>query len=179
MQRNLDSWIPLGTVGKPHGVRGDLRLRMSVEGAGYLREGQELRLTKAKDGGGIFRILHVKALGTDSPIVTLEGIGSREAAALLTGAQVELEEKHFPRLAEGEFYVREVIGHKLVDENGAVLGEVTGFWEGGGRSYLVCSTPRGEAYLPLIKSAFKEIDSKKGEVRADPATLIYPGQGEP
>ncbi len=179
MSPSSSKWISLGTVGKPHGVRGDLRLRMSAEGAAYLREGLGLRLTNAKGDGKICRILHLKALGTDSPIVSFEGVATKEAAALLTGARVELEERELPRLGAGEFYVQRVIGLKLVDGRGAQVGEVTGFWEGGGRSYLVCSTPGGEAYLPVIESALQEIDFGAGRVRADPSALIYPDRVEP
>lgn len=169
-------WVAVGSVGRTHGVRGEVRVRLAPGTQVELIAGMPVRLTR--EGEALESTLEsVRAGDSDSPIVQVAGIAVKEDAALWTLAAFELREEDLPEIDEDEFYYHEVIGARLVTADGAALGEVTNVWEGGGRHYLVCEVPgKGEAYLPLLGENLLEIRAREGVVVIDPAEMIYPDE---
>jgi 16S rRNA processing protein RimM len=122
--------VTLGVVGKPHGIRGELWLRPhNVQGADSFASLRTLLLVK----GGVTRAFTVASLHVvpDGAIVKLEGVDGREAAAALTLSEVRAPRSKLPPLAQGEFYVGDVIGCAVIHEDGTSLGVARGtFWNG-------------------------------------------------
>ena len=58
-------------------------------------------------------------------VLKLEGINDRDAAERLRGTELYITEADLPELPEGQFYVRDLIGMTVKEENGNVLGAVT------------------------------------------------------
>lgn len=58
-------------------------------------------------------------------IMKLEGINNRDAAEKARGLEVSISEDDLPPTAEGEFYVRDIIGMKVILEDGTVLGTLS------------------------------------------------------
>jgi len=164
-------------VGRPHGVSGEVRLRLPAGPSENLAEGMEVRLVP-KDSEESPRVTRLLSLRGDpaAPIAQFEGVSGRDEAAALVHSILEIPAAALPKPGPGEFYHHEVLGAELVDLNGESLGEVTGVTQGGGRGYLVCQTGRGEAYLPLVKDALLEIDRGSKRVVANPKMLLVPGE---
>jgi 16S rRNA processing protein RimM len=127
--------LAIGTVGRPHGLRGDLTLRPHNTSAGtptlgtgagriarvWLEKGgrrDEWRLETLRPAGAVW-------------IFRLAGIASREAADKLTNAVVRVARSALPPLAEGEFFVEDLVGCRVVNHDGHVWGRVDrSFWNG-------------------------------------------------
>ncbi len=170
-------WVPVGVVGRRHGLSGEVRLRPHPGCGVYLSAGSKVRLRQKNGKTQDMEIASVRG-SEDAPIVLFTGISDPEAASLLTNSEVLLPAENLPKASGDEFYVHEVVGAKLLSKDGKELGRVEAVQDGGGRSYLVCSTPKGEAYLPATKAALFSIDAGKREVRVSEAALIYPGEVE-
>ena len=102
--------------------------------------GSEARERRARDATGGF-------------VAQLDGIGSREEAAALTGAVVEVERAALPEPPERQYYRADLIGLKVRNVEGAELGVVSHFVdapagavmvtrEAGGREHWVLAAPR-------------------------------------
>lgn len=161
-------------MGKPHGIRGEVRLRLA-EGSGQsLDVGSRVRLSGGEDGPVFMEIVSLRGRGTGSPIIGFKGISDRDMAAQLTNRILEIAASSLPPLAENEFYYHEVIGARLLSKDGRQLGEVIDVIEGGGRFYLVCHCDQREMFLPVTGKTLLEIRADKGEVVVDPSALIDP-----
>ena len=58
-------------------------------------------------------------------ILKLDGISDRDGAERLRGREICITEKDLPPLPEGQYYVRDIIGMEVVDEDSGMLGHVT------------------------------------------------------
>jgi 16S rRNA processing protein RimM len=115
--------LPFGRLGRPHGVRGELTLRpfnadgalaeMALPAAVQLVRDQQRRpmtLVAVRPANELF-------------LVRLEGVDTREQAALLTNFELWMPRASLPALAPDEFYVEDLIGCTLVDLDGARAGD--------------------------------------------------------
>jgi len=112
-----DDWIPLAEVARPHGVRGELRLKVFNEDSDVLLDAARVHV-KGKDG--VEEDLHVERArrAVDALLVKLRGIDDRDRAGALRGALVCLRRRDFPELEDGEFYVCDVVGADVVVRDG-------------------------------------------------------------
>ena len=171
-------WVAVGAVGRAHGVRGEVYLRLTPGTELDVEPGMAVRLTR--EGPSEVRETSLASVRGDagSPIVSFEGIEGRERVAEWTLAKVEVHADALPELEEDEFYFHEVLGARLLGKDGEDLGTVGDVWDGGGRFYLVCKTAKGEAYLPVSDETLLEIRADAHEVVIDPAEMIYPDEVE-
>ena len=141
--------LAIGTVGRPHGLGGELTLRPHNTsatapsalgaavgagmggGAGAAGTGRISRVWLEKEG--LRREWRVDALRRAGPvwIFRLAGIDSRDSADTLTNAVVRIARSALPALAEGEFFVEDLVGCAVVNDDGRALGSVASlFWNG-------------------------------------------------
>jgi 16S rRNA processing protein RimM len=162
--------IAIGVVGKPHGVRGEVSLRLynvNVDEAAL--EGVD-RLVFDRAGRRQAHALRAVRPGPHGPLVTLEGIDTREQAAALTLSEVLVERDQLPELDEGEYYVADVIGCEVFSQAGARLGTVAEtFWNGAQDVMIVRSdgAPPAERLIPLVPAFVREVDAAGRKVLVD------------
>lgn len=118
-----DPFIVLARVGAPHGVRGDVRIKLFAESAESLTAYGPLRRA---DGRGTIRIGKIKP-GKSPDLVTavLGGIEDRETAAALNGVELGLPRSLLPSPEDDdEFYHADLIGLAVRLADGTLFGEV-------------------------------------------------------
>jgi ribosomal 30S subunit maturation factor RimM len=76
---------PCGTLGRPHGLHGELYLELLPAGLDYLEAGEEFVVVS--EGAGDPSPVRVSRAGGDDrhPLLRLEGVESREQAATFSG----------------------------------------------------------------------------------------------
>jgi 16S rRNA processing protein RimM len=110
--------IQIGVVGKPHGVRGGFFLNGSVD-SDALRPGLGLLL-----GERAFVVVSVG--GTEKrPILSLEGLGDRDAVAALRESPVFAARGDLTPLGEGEWFAEDLVGLDVFDGEGGRVGTVS------------------------------------------------------
>ncbi len=119
---DLDAWVPLAEVTRPHGVRGEVRLKLFNSASDVLLEQEEV-LVRMQDGEE-HEVTVERARRADGAILMkLYSVDDRNRAEDLRGALVCVRRRDFPPPAEGEFYAVDVIGAEARVE-GERLGEV-------------------------------------------------------
>ena len=112
--------IMVGEFGRPHGVRGLLRLRaFTADPAAITAYGP------LSDEAGA-RQFRLTLKGPD--LVAVEGINDRDAAQRLTGTKLFVVREALPPTEEDEFYLTDLIGLAAVTEAGDALGVVRAGW---------------------------------------------------
>jgi 16S rRNA processing protein RimM len=159
--------ILVGEIGRPHGVRGLVRLRSftadpaAIAGYGPLTdEAGARRFAITLLGGGIARI---------------EGVADRDAAARLTGTRLYTERDRLPPPGEEEFYLVDLIGLAVETEAGQALGRVAAVEDHGAGAFLVVTDGRAEHLLPFTRAVVPVVDLAAGRlVAAPPAEVVVP-----
>ena len=127
--------VPVGTVGRAHGVRGWVRVRSDMEPADEL-----LRYdTWLVERSGAWRPTAVRTAHPHGNVLIahLDGVDDRDAAAGLTGSRLGLPRESLPPLADGQYYWVDLIGLEVMDERGKSLGTVREMMETGANDVML------------------------------------------
>ena len=160
--------VLIGKVGSPVGIKGEFRVNLYSQDSGNLKEGKVLLLERAEKSvsGAIKKVRYQK----DKPVVRLEGIEDRNAAEDIRGMDVSIYAKDMEELPEGEHYVRDLIGCKVVDlaQDGAEIGVLRDVIQNTAQSVLDVSTPDGKQVLiPAVDVFLRSIDEEAGVIEVE------------
>ena len=113
--------ILMGVVGRPHGVRGLVRVHSytadpaDLAGYGPLQDDAGRAWTLAWRGSGIAELR-----GADG-----QPVAGRDAAERLVNTQLWLDRDRLPPAEDGEFYLADLVGMAALDPAGQAIGRVT------------------------------------------------------
>jgi 16S rRNA processing protein RimM len=142
------AWIELGRLGAPFGIKGWLHVDSYTDPPDGLLKYCEwaLRLTSGE------RITRRVATGRGHGrglVVQLEGVASREGAAALTGAIVEVERAALPPAGERQYYRADLVGFPVRNLEGVALGTVSRFVDAPAGAVMVTREPGGREHWVL------------------------------
>jgi len=157
----------LGTIVKPQGLGGEVKLRHETGDATRFFE-LENALLKRTGALTPVRVLSARLSGGDV-FLTLEGVEDRDAAEKLRGAELYVDRENARPLRAGEVFIADLIGLAAVDTQGNAIGTLTDVLQPGGTDVLVFSTPEGPMMAPHLKKLVKDIT--KDRIVLDEAVL--------
>jgi 16S rRNA processing protein RimM len=161
--------LPLGTFGRPHGVRGELVLRL-FNADGLALEEASLPLAVEVVRGETrapATLVAVRAMA-DALLVRLEGVETREAAAAITNAELWVPRGSLPPLDPGEVYVEDLVGCTVVDGEGRVRGTVrASFWNGAQDVLTIDEPGGGELLIPAVTEFIRDVDLEARRIVVD------------
>jgi 16S rRNA processing protein RimM len=151
----------VGRVVRPHGVRGDLMVQPLSEILDSVRPGARVFV-----GGRAHPIALVSLRRHGRAyLMRLEGCGSRESAESFRGEEVRVRMEETAPLAPGRYYYWQIIGLRVVTEEGQPLGVVRQILETGANDVYIVGPDTGkDILLPAISSVIRKIDLDKGEM---------------
>ena len=160
--------VVIGWIGRPHGLGGEVRTRPTGATLPALRPGQSVEVHPK--GGEPRRLVVASRSGTDErPILSFEGVRTREEALALAGATVAVEPDAVASLPDPDtFYVRDLVGCEvLLGERPA--GTVAEVHAAPANDVLEVSGSEGDLLVPFTADAIVELDlaSRRIVVRAD------------
>ena len=164
-------WIEVGRVIGPHGVLGKVRVALhSGDAAGMLGVSRVALASGNAPEAGDRREFDVEAVhrAGGCAVFSLRGVDTPGAAVALRGARVSVRRDTLPSLPEDEFYWEDAVGCAVVNEGGAVLGEVTGILPGAAHDWLVVRRGADEAYLPVVAAFLRSVDVPARRIVASP-----------
>src|SRR5262245_39243140 len=144
-----DRLVPIGRVGRPHGLDGAFVVEQAsdddrrwVGGATVLLDGEPATITLSRRAGGRRR-----AIGLDRPAVR--------------GAQLAIPASELPPPDPDAYYAFQLVGLTVVDEQGQELGRVVAVHPGTANDNLELED---RTLVPLIEDAVSSIDLDDGRV---------------
>lgn len=162
-----DEIVVLGRLADPYGIRGWLHLHAFGDDPLTWRQMPHWWLGRE---GGPWRevgLLGLKAHG-DGLVVQLDGVADRSAAESLKGVLVGAPRAVLPQTAADEYYWGDLIGMRVVNPAGELLGKVAGLIETGASDVLrVLADDGSERLLPFVDAVVTTVDREKGEIVAE------------
>ncbi len=149
--------VLVALVGRPHGVRGEVRIEIHSDVPGRFDPGRELLLQVA--GGApravcIDRFRRLRGGG----IIRFAGWQSREQAEELRGARLEVSLAQVPAPPAGSYYHFELVGCRCLDAASGDLGEVTAVVEDGGGVLLEVAGGGQTLPVPFVDAFLESVD---------------------
>ena len=171
MSSARDDWLRLGVLTAPWGTRGEVKVRLDVEPA-YLERIARVYLGpehRAIDLLGVFRRGRAYTL-------QLRGIETMTTAETLRDVDVAIPLAEAPPLAEGEFFVADVVGLRAVTTTGRALGTVVEVLSTGANDVYVVRGDAGEVLIPAIRDVVTSIDPAAGLLQVEPMLGLLPDE---
>ena len=166
-------WVPFGKLGRPHGVRGELRLFPFNDATEVIAELRTVRLVSPQGKSRDATVERIRT-GTRTWIARFRGFDDRTAAEEWVHSEVHIPEELLAPLDDDEFYAYQLEGLQAVDGDGRGLGTVVTLTSFGAGDILVVRIAGDEVLLPFQDPYVGEIDLEAGTVLVDPGDLVDP-----
>ena len=144
----MTDWVTVGRVGRPHGLDGSFVVEAASDDAERFAPGARVYLRREPAS-----IVHSKRAG-NRLVVRLDRPSER-------GALLELPVAELPAAGEGRYYVFELIGLPVEEEDGRTLGRVQDVGPGVANDVLELDSGLD---LPLVEACVREVDLDAGRI---------------
>lgn len=173
--RTLDKYLSCGQIVKPQGLRGEVKVRPLTDDAQRFYDLPQVFL---KEAGG-YRAVAVTSvrLHEGFAYLKLAGIDSRDAAEALRDAFLWVDRAHAAPLPEGRYYIADILGSAVVDENGGKHGVIEDVIQTGANDVYVIRDGTKEWMLPALKSIILRYELDYGRIVIDPTQLLEVDEG--
>lgn len=141
----------MGRVAGSYGLRGWIKV---VPGGGVLEV-----LPGVSEwwlGDRAYAVAEAKVHGA-TVVAKLEGIETREQALALKGATVCVEREALPEVEEGHYYLADLVGLDVVNEQGEPLGTVRQWSSNGAQDVMELAGERTRL-IPWVAAIVKAVD---------------------
>ena len=146
--------IELGFVTRPHGVRGELKVKLHFEQSNALFEVPRVLLALGDAEPKAHEVGSVRRAGK-GVLLALRGVTTRDAAEALQGARLSIDRSQLPALAKDEYYLVDVVGCEVFGPAGAV-GVVQAVEAHPTVDSLLIATPEGKVVTQPLDDAWIE-----------------------
>ena len=152
----MEKYLEAGRITNTHGIKGEVKIEVWVDSPEFLRKFKVLYIDNKP----------VKLLAGRTPkgflLAKLEGFDDVNAAMTLKNKLVFIDRKD-AKLPKGSYFLADLMGARVVDEQGNELGELADIMElPAGNVYVV----RGEReiLIPAVPEFIKKTDISAGLV---------------
>lgn len=157
-------WIEIGQIAGAHGIKGEVKVQtFSRHPKDVLQYDQWWLMFEHPEP---FLIEEGRVSKNHQVVVRFKKVKDRNQAETLKGVMVVVKASQLPKLPEGEYYWRDVMGLKVVNQNDEVLGKVTKIHETGANDVLQIDGNE-ERLIPWVDQFVKRIDLENGIIRVD------------
>ncbi len=152
-------FLVIGRVNKPHGIRGEIRVMpLTDDPARFAR----LKRVFLDEEGSRSVEVESSRLHKGVALLKLAGYDDRDAADGLREKWLFVATEDADPLAEGEYYLYQLIGLRVIDDQGNALGELTEVIETGANNVFVVEGESGQRLIPDIPDVVRAIDFEAG-----------------
>ena len=151
----------MGRVADAYGVRGWVKAAPDAGAAQglacapeWLIEARAYKVTQAKPHGA-------------TVVAKLEGLDTREDVLALKGKRVSVRREVLPEPGEGHYYLADLVGLEVVNEQGEVLGTIERLFSNGAQDVMALQADGKERLLPWVASVVKAVDLEGGRVTVE------------
>ena len=101
----------------------------------------------------------------DTVILKLKDIENIEEAKMIVGSFLEVERKNAVKLPKETYFIFEIIGLEVYDENNIFLGKVENVISTGSNDvYVVKSKDKEELFIPAIREVVNNVNLEKKRI---------------
>jgi 16S rRNA processing protein RimM len=158
--------VLLGTIGKPYGLKGWVKVNSYTEPMTNIIQYQPWLLRKPNRPDHPVYISHHR-LQANQLVAELSGCLTSEDARQLTGSEICVPRKQLPGLTSREFYWTDLCGLKVYTTQHHYLGIVDHLIETGSNDVLVVIEKKRHLIPFLLDQVIKQVDLEKKTIYVD------------
>ena len=153
----MEELFRVGVISNTHGIRGEVKVYPTTDNVRRFDDLKEVILDTGKEQ----LILHVTSVKYFKNMVILKFKEFDNINDIIPYKGMDLlvtRENAIP-LEEGEYYIADIIGSKVITDEDKILGTLTDVWQTGANDVYVVKTKDGkEVLLPSIEECILDRD---------------------
>ena len=153
----MKEYVEAGRIVNTHGVNGEVKIEVWLDSPAFFKTFKRLFINGAEK-----KILSAR-VHKNFVIARLDGVEDLNAAMALKGKTVEILRAD-AHLKEGEFFVQDILGFRVVDERGTEIGRLVDAEETPASMIYVVKGEK-EHLIPAVREFILGIDARREEIR--------------
>ncbi len=178
-----DDLVEVGYVGAAYGIRGWIKVQPHADDASALLHARRWWLLAPPQAGLVATAEASRAEAicvriaqsrehSGTVVAQATGVSERNLAEALKGRRVWIRRADFPTPDENEFYWVDLIGCAVSNEQGELLGEVSGLIDNGAHqimqvAYALPDGKAGERLVPFVDAFLRTVDTAGKRIVVD------------
>ena len=163
---NYDEHTWIATIVGAHGIKGSVRARYVTNTPDYYLKEKVLFLEKSGSLNAL-KIIRINQ-SKNCWIILFEEINSRNDAEVLKGCRLLLPDDQLKPLESNEVFVHQIIGCRVEDQKGQILGEITDILETGANNVYEVSDGNSAFLVPDVPHVVLELNVETQRMIIDP-----------
>jgi 16S rRNA processing protein RimM len=162
---SIEKRLRVGVISSVHGIHGECKVYPTTDD---MTRFKDLKYVYAVDASGRETRLQINSVKffKNMVICGFEGITLPEEIVKLKGRDLMIDRCDAVPLEEGEYFIADLIGLKVLDEDGHELGEVTDMFPTGANQVMEVRLAEGRTVLfPYISECVLGVDPEGGSIR--------------
>ena len=152
--------IEIGKVLKAQGIKGEIKLACFVDDASMLKNVKQVYI-----GAKNYVVSHVRC-GGEFCYMLLDGISDRNAAESLRNWTVYADKENVS-LPKNRYFIDDLIGCKVLTNDGTTVGEVKNILQYGAADVFVCNGDNGEVSFPFLNDLVLSVNIESKTIAVD------------
>ena len=152
-------YVLLGTIARPHGIKGELKVRPFTEQPENFSHYQRLFLAADEQGPKCECTGAQARMSGNGVILRLKECTTRDRAEELVGQQIWLAKEDLPPLAGDQYYLHALLDKDVRTVEGQVLGRAEQLLTGGGQDLLLVRQEKREYLIPVVGAFIRSIEA--------------------
>ena len=153
----MEDLLKVGVITTTHGVRGEVKVFPTTDTPERFLELEYVLLDTGKEMRRL-DISHVKFF-KNLAILKFKGIDNINDIEKYKGCSLWIPREEGQELGENEYYIADLIGMKVILEDGTEFGTLKNVMETGANDvYVIDSGDHGEVLLPAIRECILDVD---------------------
>jgi 16S rRNA processing protein RimM len=158
--------VVLGVVVRPHGLRGELCVKLFNPESGLLFKQTHIIVRTDLETRNA-RVVTCKPYEKGTVLMGIDSCVSRERAEALRGAEICVPRGSLPELQKGEYYYADLVGLKAILPSGEPVGNVQRVICYPSADVLLVDTRDYLIEVPMLTPYLVEIDVAQGRIVVD------------
>ena len=162
---STNDWVIIGRFGRPHGIKGFVTVVSFTEPRdnilGYTHWHAYINMQWQP-----LKLLHLE-MNNKFILAQVEGYHERDGVARLTNIDIAVNREQLPALQQGEYYWDQLIGMRVVNQQGILLGLVEEIIPTGSNDVLVVVGEKRHLIPYLPGSSVVEVSDSQRQIIVD------------
>ena len=171
----MTEYFQVGVITQTHGLRGEVKVFPTTDDPARFGQLKEVLLYPPEDKFGIGTAAQEKPIRTlaierarffkQFVILKFRGLDRIEDVENLARCRLCVMRRDAAPLEENEYYIADLIGLSVEDEEGRNLGTLTDVLSTGANDVYVVKGPEREILIPAIRDCILSVDLPAGKMR--------------
>lgn len=159
----MEEYLRVGVISSVHGVKGEVKVFPTTDDLDRFKDLKKVFLDMKKEK----RELEVEGVKffKNQAILKFKGIDDRNEVEAFRGLDLLVDRENAVELEEGEYFICDIIGFKVVTDEGEDFGSLEDVMETGANDVYVVKTKDGkEVLLPAIDECILDINMDEEKI---------------